>query len=158
MNKTQVQIEALILPALNNLEIELVDIQYRKENREQFLRIFIETEAGVSLDTCTKATRAVKSLIDAQNIYYDHLEVSSPGVDRIIKKEQHPERFIGKKIKIKTLKEFTGPRILKGELTDVGEERIILKSGNDNYEVPWDMISVARLNPDIYEEEKNNVQ
>lgn len=150
MPKITVQeIEALVEPVLNHINMELVDIQYRKENKEQILRIFIDTPRGVDIDACTRATRAVKDIIDAKDIFYDHLEVSSPGLDRIIKRDKSPERFIGKKVKIKMKKDYAQFKNITGILKDVQGEKIELLVDGQMVEIPWEMTLTVRLYPDI---------
>jgi ribosome maturation factor RimP len=83
------QIERLITPRLTAEHIELLEVEYRKENGEQILRLFIDSEKGVDLNVCSRATRAVKDIIDENSIDYDHLEVSSPGINRILKNDSH---------------------------------------------------------------------
>lgn len=150
MPKITVQeIEALIEPVLNDINMELVDIQYRKENKEQILRIFIDTPQGVDIDACTRATRAVKDIIDEKDIFYDHLEVSSPGLDRVIKKDKKPERFVGKKVKIKMKKDYEPFKNITGILQGVNGEKIELLVDGQLVEIPWEMTSTVRLYPDI---------
>ena len=117
---------------LGELGIELVDIEYHRENGEQILRIYVDKESGVNLDLCTLASRAVKEFIDSQDITYDHFEVSSPGLNRVLKKDKDLARFTGYKVKIMALKEFAGPR------KNIG----ILEGFSD-------VISVIRLHPDF---------
>lgn len=150
MPKLTVQeIEEIIEPILKNINIELVDVQYRRENKDQILRVFIDTEKGVDLDTCTEATRAIKAVIDEKDIFYDHLEVSSPGLDRIIKKDKSPERFRGKKIKIKMKKDYPLFKNVTGILEDVDNEKINLTVDGQKIEIPWEMTLTVRLYPDI---------
>jgi ribosome maturation factor RimP len=101
--KVIAKIESLITEKLEENGVELVDLQYTKDHGDQFIRIFIDTENGVDLQLCATVTRMVREIIDSQDdIFYDHIEVSSPGIDRIIKKDKDYNRFIGHRIKIKT--------------------------------------------------------
>jgi len=143
------QIEKPIEDRLSSSNIELVDIQYRKENQEQVLRILIDSEAGVSLELCSEATHMVKDIIDEKDIFYDHLEVSSPGLDRVLKKDKDFERFTGKKIKVKTLKAYNGFRKVKGILKGFDNEHIKVESHNEVMTIPRDMITIVKLDPDI---------
>ncbi len=144
------EIEELINPRLEEMGIELVDIEYRKEDKDQILRIFIDTEQGVDLDTCSRATRAVKEIIDEQEqIYYDHLEVSSPGIERVLKKDSHFVRFCNERIKINTSKPFEGKKKLVGILRSAGQEYIEIEMDEKLYRVPREIISLVRLHPCI---------
>jgi ribosome maturation factor RimP len=133
---------------LQNSDIELVAVEYRKENAQQILRVFIDNEAGVDLDMCTRATRIIKPLLDENNIYYDHLELSSPGLDRVLKKEKDFKRFRGYHVKIKMLKQYQGPNKISGVLLDVDDRLIIIKAGEEICKIPRDLVSTVRLNPE----------
>ncbi len=143
------RLEELLEGQLNTINVELVNVEYRMENKDQMLRIFIDHSEGVDLGLCTEVTKLVKKLIDDTDINYDHLEVSSPGLDRIIKRNKHPERFIGQQVKVKTLKSFPGPRKLVGILTQVNDEMITVADDTDNYEIFWDVVTTLRLHSDF---------
>ncbi len=133
---------------LANIKIDLVDIEYRKESEGQMLRVYIDKETGIDLDTCANASRAIKNLIDESDIYYDHMEVSSPGLDRILKKEKDFIRFVGNQINVKTLKEYNGPRKLSGVLMGYEEETLSIKNIDEIINIPLELISMVRLKPD----------
>lgn len=99
------QIEALVEPLLEDLGLELVDLEYKQDDRGWVLRFFLDKEGGITLDICAEASREISSLLDVEEIvdtaYY--LEVSSPGIERPLKKLVDFDRFSGKLAKIKTL-------------------------------------------------------
>ena len=142
-----IRIQAQAEEKLEQMGIELVDVQYRKERGEQMLRLFIDHESGVTLELCTKASRAVKALIDAVDLHYDHLEVSSPGVDRVIKKDKDLKRFIGYLVRANMSKLFLGPRKITGVLHDYNQEYVYLRTEEELIALPRTMISQARLRP-----------
>ncbi|HWP98627.1 MAG TPA: ribosome maturation factor RimP [Syntrophomonadaceae bacterium] len=143
------QIIALVEGKLEPEQIELVDIEYRKENGAQILRIFIDRAEGVSLETCSRATRIVKGVLDAEDIFYDSLEVSSPGWDRVLKKDRDLQRFNGERILLKTIKAYPGPRTIIGCLQGFDDKEIHVQNDEQFIGVPRDMISVIRLHPEI---------
>lgn len=99
------QIEELILPILEDLELELVDIEYQREGHGWVLRFFLDKEGGIILDECADASREIAALLDVEDLIDTayQLEVSSPGIDRPLKKLKDFKRFSGQKGKIKTL-------------------------------------------------------
>lgn len=99
------RIEKLVQPLLEDLGCELVDLEYQREQRGWVLRFFLDRENGINLDDCAKASREISSLIDVENIIDTaySLEVSSPGIERPLKKAQDFKRFSGQLAKIKTL-------------------------------------------------------
>lgn len=143
------ELEKLIEPILEGIDVELVDIQYRMENRSQMLRLFIDSKEGVNLELCTNVTRLVKKTVDDHDIDYDHMEVSSPGLDRVIKRNKKPERFIGEQVQVKTQKTYSGPKKVVGILKEVNNDTITVENNNDSYSIPWDVITTLRLHPDF---------
>jgi ribosome maturation factor RimP len=99
------QIEKLVQPILEDLGCELVDLEYQREERGWVLRIFLDKDGGINLDDCATASREISSLIDVENVIDTaySLEVSSPGIERPLKKVSDFERFSGQLAKIKTL-------------------------------------------------------
>lgn len=135
---------------LAEIGMELVDAQYRKENQEQVLRFFIDRDGGVTLDDCSEATRRLKDLIDSQDIYYDHLEVSSPGMDRLIKTDRDLQRFAGFRVKVKTVKAYAGPRTVIAFLRGFSDEELTVETENGEIlSIPRNMISIIRLQPEF---------
>lgn len=133
---------------LAQIDIELHEVEYRRESEGQILRIFIDKDSGVDLDTCAKASRAVKSIIDEKDLYYDHMEVSSPGLDRVLKKERDFIRFLGCGVKVNTAKGFAGPRKLNGVLVAYQPDSISIKVEEEIIEIPREQISMVRLRPE----------
>lgn len=101
---TVAKVEQLILPVLTELGMELVDVEFQKEGQGWVLRLFIDREGGVTLDDCAAVSREVSTLLDVEDLIATayHLEVSSPGLDRPLKKERDYERFAGRLVKVKT--------------------------------------------------------
>lgn len=98
------RVQNLVKPVLDELSMELVDLEFRREGRDWFLRLFIDKEGGVTLDDCAGVSREVSALLEVEDpvsgAYY--LEVSSPGLDRPLKKAADYERFVGRLLKVKT--------------------------------------------------------
>lgn len=143
------RIENLITSILAAIDIELLEVEYRKEHGDQMLRIFIDHEQGVDLDVCTRATRAVQDIIDQEDIAYDHLEMSSPGLNRLLKKEKDFARFQGERIKVKTLQPLDGQKNFSGRLGSVDEKVLNLEIDEQTRAIPREIISIVRLDPEI---------
>jgi len=99
------KIEVLLLPLFEELGLELVNIEYRREPHGWVLRFFLDKEGGITLDDCATASRQISSLLDVEDIIPTayNLEVSSPGLERPLKKRADFERFTDHLVKIKTL-------------------------------------------------------
>ncbi len=149
------KIENLVQPILNDLGCELVDLQYQREQRGWVLRFFLDKDGGINLDDCAIASREMSSLLDVENIISTAytLEVSSPGVERPLKKISDFERFTGEKAKIKTLLAIDPDGSGKNKKTFVGilsgteGERVLLKikKSHDAIQIPFDQIETANL-------------
>lgn len=131
--------EALLEPFLEGQGIEVVDVEYVRE-RDWILRIFIDKEGGVSLDDCQKVSEEAGRLLDEKDLISDNymLEVSSPGLDRVLKKDKDFIRYAGEEVDIKLYAPLDGAK--KGEkmltakllgLTESGDLSLSLKDGTD---------------------------
>ena len=102
MSSLEEKIEKLVEPKIVNLGYELYDVQYVKEGKDYFLRIFIDNPNGISLEDCEKVNNAITDLLDDANYIKQQyfLEVSSPGVERRLRKNKHFEASIGKEVDI----------------------------------------------------------
>ena len=121
MAKIEEKIKELVTKPITDLGYRVYDVMYVKEGKDNFLRIFIDNDKGISLDDCEKVNDAITDMLDEADLIKDQyfLEISSPGVERNIRKDKHFEESIGKEVNIKLFKplenkekEITG--ILKG--------------------------------------------
>ncbi|KRT67068.1 MAG: hypothetical protein XU11_C0001G0050 [Candidatus Dadabacteria bacterium CSP1-2] len=130
---------------------ELVDIEYRREGRGWVLRIYIDKDGGVSVEDCARISRELGTLLDLNDIIPGtyNLEISSPGLTRALKKVRDFERFKGKLLKIKTMKDIQGRRVFIGRLIDfVGNVASVEMDGHV-YFIPYDEIERANLELDF---------
>ncbi|HEY5673255.1 MAG TPA: ribosome maturation factor [Malonomonas sp.] len=99
------QVEALVEPILNELGLELVAIEYQREERGWVLRFLLDKDGGINLDDCAMASREISSILDVEDVVGTaySLEVSSPGIERPLIKAKDFERFAGQLAKIKTV-------------------------------------------------------
>jgi len=97
-------VKGIALPILDSLGIELVDIEFGKLGRDAVLRLFIDKEGGIMLDDCANVSRELSMILDVEDAISCNytLEVSSPGLDRPLKKPSDYERFSGRLIKVRT--------------------------------------------------------
>lgn len=118
MASIEEKVESLIKEPINNLGYELYDVNYVKEGKDYFLRIFIDNKEGIDLNDCEKVNDAISDLLDEANYIKEQyfLEVSSPGIERIIRKDEHLEQNIGEEIYIKLFKPLNGKKEYVGIL------------------------------------------
>jgi ribosome maturation factor RimP len=143
-------VRSMIADKLQNHGIELYDIEYQREQNGLILRIYIDTASGVDTDTCVTATRAIKDLIDTLNdLDYDYLEVSSPGIERILRQDNDFIRFQGSKISVKTSQNVEGRKKFIGILAATTPERLSIEIDGKMLQLNRDIISIVRLHPDL---------
>jgi len=147
-NRVEKIVEKLVMPIIQNEEFELVDLEYKKEGSNWYLRIYIDKPAGITLDDCQKVSEQLSDELDKQDPIQENylLEVSSPGLDRPLKKESDFIRFKGEIVEIKLYEPLNGNKVIEGEL--VGLENNIIKVNVTNVglvELPKDKVALTRL-------------
>lgn len=144
-------VEELVAPVVEANNMELVDVNYVKEGGRWFLRLFIDKAGGVTLDDCQLISEAVEPLIDEHdpinNPYI--LEVSSPGLDRPLKKLADFERFAGRQISLNTFGPVDGRRRFKGVLKGVEGQNIKLEVTGQDVHIPFEQVAKAKLVPEF---------
>jgi len=117
------RIAELILPVLEDRQFELVDLEYQREGRDWFVRIYIDKPGGITLDDCAEISREVDDLIEVEELvsHAYRLEVSSPGLDRPLKQLKDYDRFAGQTVKVKTFEQLDpdGRGLLRKTFTGV---------------------------------------
>ena len=108
----------------DELGFELVDVALDKEDTGKYLRIYIDKEAGIDLNDCEKYHRAIQPQLESYD--YDFLEVSSPGIDRPLKKDKDFERAMGMEVEAKLFKAIDGQKEFAGELVGYDKESFTL--------------------------------
>ncbi len=130
MANIEERVENLIKEKIEEIGYELYDVEYIKEGRNYFLRIFIDKQEGIDLNDCEKVNNAIDDFLDEADYIKEQyfLEVSSPGIERILRKDKHLEQNIGKEIKIKLFKKDENKnKEYQGILEEFNNETIKLK-------------------------------
>ncbi len=130
----------------DDMAFELVDAVFASERGRWVLRVYIDKEGGVTLDDCAKLSRELGTLVEVQEII-DHpysLEVSSPGLDRPLKKEKDFRRAVGMKIRIKTIAPIEGQKRFVGQLQEVRDGMLVLLV--EDKPIPVSMVDIERAN------------
>jgi ribosome maturation factor RimP len=143
----------LIEPVLTPENIELVDLEYRPQGKRSLLRIYIDRPHGVTIDDCALIARQVGALLDIEDPIpgaYD-LEVSSPGINRVLRKEEHFAEHIGAPVIIKTKDKLNGRANFKGILEKTSQDSVALNVAGEIIDIGLNNIKKARL--DLPEEE-----
>jgi len=141
----------LAQPIIEQLGLELVDVEYVKEGKDWFLRVFIDNESGIDLEQCAAVSERLSEILDEkdpiENLYF--LDVSSPGAERPLKKEQDFLKAIGKQVNIKTYEPIQDEKKFEGKLISYNAEEVQLeltiKTRKKMITIPTQKIASARL-------------
>lgn len=129
MTAIETKIKKCIEPIINNLGYKLYDVIYEKEGKENYLRIFIDKAEGISLNDCENVNNSITDILDEKDFIKSSymLEVSSTGIEKRIREDEHLEQNIGNKIEIHTFKAIEKQKSLIGILKEYNENSIILE-------------------------------
>jgi ribosome maturation factor RimP len=144
------RIRSTVNSILSNEEMELVDVEYRREARGWVLRLYIDKEGGVTLDDCTRISQEVGRSLDVEDFILTPytLEVSSPGLTRPLKGERDFIKYRDQLIKVKTFKPIEDRRQFKGKLLRVSEGQIEIEMEGKVFQIPLSNIAKANLEID----------
>ena len=149
MRKTSLyqSVADLIEPTLKESNIELVGVEYKKTGKTWTLRIFIDKNQGVTVYDCQKLSREIEDLIEIHELIANHyvLEVSSPGLDRPLKKEADFLRNKGKQIQVKTYSPINNQKENAGTVRDFVNGTLLLEDKKDILKIPLTDIAQAKL-------------
>ncbi len=135
-------------PAVAGMGYELVDVQASGGGR--LLRVFIDKPGGVNVDDCAEVSRQLSRVLPVEGIDYERLEVSSPGLDRPLRKEADFARFVGKKADVRMRRpDATGRRRFVGTLLAAREGQVSLEADGRTVVLGLDEVDRARLVPEL---------
>lgn len=140
---------ALIEPVLGQLGYELVELEYAGGRGNVALRLFIDKSGGIAVEDCERASREVAALLDVEDpipASYS-LEVSSPGLDRVLRTRAHFDRFAGSRVLVELRSPREGRRRYTGVLRTVTDSGVTLEVDGQSVTMRFDEIDKARLAP-----------
>lgn len=139
--------EELIVPILDELDFELVDIEFVKEGQDYYLRAYIDKEGGITIDDCVLVSRKMNDLLDEHDYISEQyiFEVSSPGLGRPLKKDKDFNRSIGKNIEVHTFAKVNGCKEFEGELISHNDNSFIIKTEDEEITFNKKDVSLVRL-------------
>ncbi|MBI4655495.1 MAG: ribosome maturation factor RimP [Elusimicrobia bacterium] len=149
MDLDKEKLEKEVEPILAGDGFELVDLKIGRHKNKVFIQFFIDRpDGGISLDDCEKMSETIGAFLDMSEVSDSFiLEVSSPGIDRILRKESDFERFKGSKVKVRLKKPVEGARVYYAELGGCENGNILLSDGANKLNFRLEEIEEIRLNP-----------
>lgn len=148
MASIEERVEKLIENEIENLGYKLYDVQYAKEGKDYFLRVFIDkTNSSIDLNDCEKVSDVINPLLDKEDIIKEmyFLEVSSPGIERVLRKEKHFEENIGKEVEINLFKPLNNKKEYVGILNKWDEKNIYIETEETQISIERKNISLMKL-------------
>jgi len=142
-----VDLTALLEKTVGAMGYELVDLELA--NRGRLMRIFIDKVDGIGVEDCATVSNQLTRLLAVEGVDYDRLEVSSPGLDRPLKRPQDYARFVGERVQVKARLPLNGRRRFVGKLQKVGEAGIELDVDGELVSIAFTDIDKTRLVPNI---------
>ena len=147
------RVTELVVPLAAALGLELADVEYKQEGRQMVLRLYIDRDGGVTLDDCSAVSRELTEILDVEDFIQGHytLEVSSPGLNRLLKKPSDFERYTGRLVKIRTFEPFADDagnmrKTFLGELTGFSDSIVRLKlNEGQTASIPLGKVAKANL-------------
>ena len=150
MAKIEEKVEQLVKDPIEKLGYSLYDVEYVKEGPEYYLRIYIDKESGIDLNDCEKVSNEINEILDKADYIKEqyYLEVSSPGIERKLRKDKHLEQNISKNVEIKLFKkDNNGKKEYTGKLKAFNQEEIIIETDK---EIAIERKNIAQLKT-VYE-------
>lgn len=145
----QDKLSELLAPVVQDLGYVFWGLEYQVRKADALLRVYIDSDNGISVDDCATVSHEISGLLDVEEpitMAYI-LEVSSPGMDRILFNAQQFAEFIGFDVKIKLNQMVDGRRKIKGRIEAVEGETITIETDEDQISIEFDSIMRARINP-----------
>lgn len=135
----------LIEETAAGLGYELVD--FETSPRARLMRVFIDSPNGITVDDCATVSNQLTRIFEVENVDYDRLEVSSPGLDRALKKPADFERFAGQDVQLRLRMPIANQRNFTGVLVGLKDGTVTLETEKGSMEIPFEEIEKARLVP-----------
>lgn len=147
--RAQARLIELLEPTVEGLGYELVGVEF--DGSQRVLRVYIDSEQGITLDDCTKVSYQVSGVLDVEDPISGRyqLEISSPGLDRPLYTLAHYERFKGEMARLQLTRLIEGRRKIKARLAGVDGGDVLLQDGETTLRIPFESIEKARLAPEF---------
>ena len=144
-------LEALLGPVVRDMGYVCWGIELLGQGRASLLRIYIDSNAGITLEDCERVSKRVSGILDVEDPIAGEylLEVSSPGLDRLLFNRDQYEQFIGETVKVRLSKTVDNRKRITGSIEEVTGDTLVLNESGREIRIPLGEIDRARLCPDV---------
>ena len=138
--------EALVRPVVESAGLELWEVTFRKEAGRTVLRVTVDRDGGIDVDTISEMSERLSRRLDLEDFGRGRyqLEVSSPGLERPLRQPRHFQRSVGEQVKVKTVEPVAGSKIHAGALVSADAEAIVIATDGGELRVPYANVASAR--------------
>lgn len=145
------KVEGLLVPILGHMGYELIERELAMGAGRWVLRLYVDKPGGVSIDDCAQVSRGIEDVIEVEGVIPQAyaLEVSSPGINRPLRRRQDFERFSGQLIRLRTVEPLGGRSNFKGMLERLEGDEIVMEVDGRHYRIPYGLLAKARLEEEI---------
>lgn len=142
-----VKVEEKLSPIINDNGYELVDIKFVKEGPNKYLRVYADKDGGITIDDCEIISRALEAELEKDDFIEETyiLEVSSPGIDRILKKDFEYIKYRGRLVDIKLYKPIDKVKQFQGKLIGLADDKIVIEESGKEISFERKDVAVCRL-------------
>ena len=140
-------IRKIVEPVVAALGFQLWGIEYMGQGRHTLLRIYLDKEGGINIEDCAEASRHISSILDVEDPISSEytLEVSSPGLDRVLFTLEQMKQYAGSTVKLRLRENFEGRRNYSGILKDVLNDELVVQAGDSEYVFPYELVEKANV-------------
>jgi ribosome maturation factor RimP len=151
LSRLRDELSELLTPVVSEQGLELWELEYHVRAGGGLLRLYVDSPNGVTVDDCERVSRGVSALLDESDPIPGQytLEVSSPGLDRVLRKREHFLRFVGEAVRVETTEAIGGRKRFSGRLTEVGTDDVTIELEGRAVSIPLASLHKARLVPTI---------
>lgn len=141
------RVQDLVENTIIELGYELYDVQYVKEGKDYYLRIYIDSKKGIDLEDCEKVSNEVSTILDKNDFIKEQyfLEISSPGIERILRKDKHLKDNIGEEVEVSLFKPINKQKSIVGVLKDFDADTIEIEVENNILKIDRKNISLIKI-------------
>lgn len=147
MASIEEKVQNLIENKIEELGYQLYDVQYVKEGKDYYLRIYIDSKKGIDLEDCEKVSNEVSTILDKNDFIKEQyfLEISSPGIERILRKDKHLKDNIGEEVEVSLFKPIDKQKSIVGVLKDFDADTIEIEVENNILKIDRKNISLIKI-------------
>ena len=141
------RVQDLVENTIIELGYEIYDVQYVKEGKDYYLRIYIDSKKGIDLEDCEKVSNEVSTILDKNDFIKEQyfLEISSPGIERILRKDKHLKDNIGEEVEVSLFKPINKQKSIVGVLKDFDADTIEIEVENNILKIDRKNISLIKI-------------